>query len=244
MKTTTSLLFRRVTKYTKAVAAWEAPGEVIHRGFSMPGDSPPAMEDRILTMLGCPHMDSYGPLNDEEIIAPEVPENSKDEVKVLLPKLIAATVLHLPKNGHAVASLLAGVKGSSGLAVCLSQEKTTYALAAALFYFCGTYSETWPLDQAVKGTICTLLNRWVRPPIPWAEPPAVADLAAALFGQAWGHFNLIENLDVEDTVRSEAIAGSLARMIMRDRPPFVSAMRVLPEKSAGLQLPASLGGDE
>jgi hypothetical protein len=239
MTATTEEIVRRGEHYLAALHDWDAAAGRSARDFN-----PPRLEDEVLGLLGCPYLHSSGQFAFQHITHAEVGAGSLPVVQHLLPRLLEATVEHLPHTGQAIASLLAGIEQSGCLDRCLSNDSTTYALAAALYFFCGTYEVLWPLDAYVKNDVCSMLNKWLRPLDEWSEPPAGIEVAEALFGPAWCHFHITENSEI--TEQGQDIDVGLATgVIVRNRPAFLPSLRSVSPLQAGdvgMPLPASLSG--
>lgn len=122
-------------------------------------------------------------------------------------------------NPSMVSSLLGGISLNGGWRSFLETEDDTYVLAHALLVYLQTYAPGFKLDAHIASSVCTILNEWLVPALPWEGLPGAAELARRLVGETWCSLALPDKLD--QIVSHRECAGDL---LAEQRPPFLPGL--------------------
>jgi hypothetical protein len=189
------------------------------------------IESPLLTLMGCPADDS----RDEFNFWRQLPDPSFEDMETIqfcYPKLLSLS------EGWLADTALIAIAGRHGLwAVCLDNEEHTRKLTSCVLRYLQRYHYNCDIFyDHYAPFVCTLLNEWVKPCIPWCELPTTLSVCRQLFGDGW--CTLLSN---NGNIVSMNPVPHLAAIVARERPPFLPGLCTAQDNVMSVPLPDDLG---
>jgi hypothetical protein len=205
-------------------------------------DSKLEIEDDLFIALECPYARVVG--TSGEIVWPDRNSRNSREVKKNLLALFSSVAGAAPEKRKSLylGQILCGMERASCWRRLLVKEDSAYLLAVGLIGYVEDYVRTYQMDVAVAPHICLLLNAWLKPIVPWGQPPSIGVLCEHMFGDVWT--SLVLPGDYWEALGATYSDQGLAiNLIFNDRPPFLPGLCPAQEVRLNVPLPGDVGFD-
>jgi hypothetical protein len=172
---------------------------------------------KLWSLLGCLHFERGRSIDSDPwlLVAGDEPNTEQEK---LASQTLSILLLDVMKNDDGF-SLLDGLSKNDRWKTCLMTLESGHALSGWLMHFSICHRKTMAppmprMFEMMQPALCTLLNDWTQPCIPYTDFPAPNVLAQSLFGSAWCGLFLKDDFDT----------GYFKSLISSTRAPFLPGL--------------------
>jgi hypothetical protein len=185
--------------------------------------------------LRCPYEDGGNLILDKT----KVSDADRAAMRLYFPKLLHEFQVrraHPSRQTSVLVGVAAHVFGNDYPAT----EQEACSLADAVLFYVGDYESDSIYDVFAQSYILDLLNRWLKPAVPWHDLPGVVTICRHMFGEAW--CDLILSTNYRDAVGPvNRLSQGIDLDIIKKRPSFLPGLCPEQDSETIISLPDNMG---